>query len=87
MGPGKCEDVAKSQPVLIMVKPMCHNMDPSSRAPSSEEVHRALQLLSHNGWPLSRCGRSLPANASGVDTHRDSIRGSASSPAAPAWAA
>jgi hypothetical protein len=26
-----------------------------------------------NGWLLSRSGRSLPANASGFDTHRDSI--------------
>jgi hypothetical protein len=31
--------------------------------------------VSHNGGSLSRGGRSLPANASGVDTHRDSITG------------
>eukprot|EP01047_Picozoa_sp_COSAG01_P111684 COSAG01_NODE_40450_length_463_cov_1.472527_1_plen_76_part_10 len=29
--------------------------------------------MSQNGWLLSRRGRSLPANASGLDTHRDSI--------------
>jgi hypothetical protein len=28
--------------------------------------------VSQNGWLLSRRGRSLPANASGFDTHRDS---------------
>jgi hypothetical protein len=30
-------------------------------------------MVSQNGWLLSRRGRSLPANASGFDTHRDSI--------------
>jgi hypothetical protein len=30
-------------------------------------------LVSQNGWLLGRRGRSLPANASGLDTHRDSI--------------
>jgi hypothetical protein len=29
--------------------------------------------VSPNGWLLNRRGRSLPANVSGVDTHRDSI--------------
>eukprot|EP01047_Picozoa_sp_COSAG01_P122031 COSAG01_NODE_50860_length_359_cov_2.788462_1_plen_55_part_01 len=29
--------------------------------------------VSPNGQPLSRRGRSSPASASGVDTHRDSI--------------
>jgi hypothetical protein len=29
--------------------------------------------VSQNGYVLSRRGRSLPANASGFDTHRDSI--------------
>jgi hypothetical protein len=32
-----------------------------------------LGTVSQNGQLLSRRGRSLPANASGVDTHRDSI--------------
>eukprot|EP01047_Picozoa_sp_COSAG01_P103711 COSAG01_NODE_33137_length_569_cov_2.853191_1_plen_113_part_00 len=35
-------------------------------------VLRLLQV-SQNGYLLSRRGRSLPANASGFDTHRDSI--------------
>jgi hypothetical protein len=30
-------------------------------------------VVSQNGWLLGRRGRSLPANASGLDTHRDSI--------------
>jgi hypothetical protein len=30
--------------------------------------------VSQNGWLLSRRGRSLPASASGFDTHRDSIQ-------------
>jgi hypothetical protein len=33
----------------------------------------AIDQVSQNGWLLSRRGRSLPANASDVDTHRDSI--------------
>jgi hypothetical protein len=32
-----------------------------------------LQQVRQNGYLLSRRGRSLPANASGLDTHRDSI--------------
>eukprot|EP01046_Picozoa_sp_COSAG06_P072411 COSAG06_NODE_21175_length_767_cov_0.764970_1_plen_110_part_01 len=31
--------------------------------------------VSQNGWLLSRHGRSLPANAGGFETHRDSITG------------
>jgi hypothetical protein len=31
-------------------------------------------MVSQNGLLLGRRGRSLPANASGLDTHRDSIR-------------
>jgi hypothetical protein len=48
--------------------------------------------VSHNGWWLRRRGRSSPANARGLDTHRDSISSrfdcrcgkTASPPAAPA---
>jgi hypothetical protein len=30
-------------------------------------------MVGQNGYLLSRRGRSLPANASGSDTHRDSL--------------
>jgi hypothetical protein len=46
--------------------------------------------VSQNGWLLSRRGRTLPANASGVDTHRASISsrcGQVSSPTGAAAAA
>jgi hypothetical protein len=32
-----------------------------------------VRVVSQNGWLLSRRGRSAPADASGLDTHRDSI--------------
>jgi hypothetical protein len=31
------------------------------------------RAVSQHGWLLSRRGRSLPANARGVDIHRDSM--------------
>jgi hypothetical protein len=44
------------------------NMDADEVAWRREEKE-----VSQNGWLLGRRGRSLPANASGLDTHRDSI--------------
>jgi hypothetical protein len=41
--------------------------------PTGVELSVAALQVSRNGWLLSRRGRSLPANGSGFDTHRDSI--------------
>jgi hypothetical protein len=38
-----------------------------------EDVKGVSQKVSQNGQLLSRRGRSLPASASGLDTHRDPI--------------
>jgi hypothetical protein len=39
----------------------------------SSNVAAGAQAVSQNGWLLSRRGRSLPANASTLGTHRDSM--------------
>jgi hypothetical protein len=39
----------------------------------SSPAARAQRAVSPNGWLLSRRGRRSPANARGVDPHRDSL--------------
>jgi hypothetical protein len=48
---------------------------PPAGCPSNGTGRVAIRLpqVSQNGYLLSRRGRSSPANASGFDTHRDSI--------------
>jgi hypothetical protein len=48
-----------------------HGSHPTPRDAGGAASSR--QQVSQNGYLLSRRGRSLPANASGFDTHRDSI--------------
>jgi hypothetical protein len=40
---------------------------------ADEQAALARRLVSHSGVLLSRRGRTLPASASGVDNHRDSV--------------
>jgi hypothetical protein len=59
--------------VLVLVSTSCALESKAPRKMLGMAEGWAFSNLRHNGQLLSRRGRRSPANASGFDTHRDSV--------------